>query len=86
MDKMNGMFSWWKGDCEDRSMKGKRKKRVIQGKRQKMGSDACLGNDSKEYSMTKKTKQIKIKIKEWSYIAVLLSSGSLPGDRNEHPT
>lgn len=55
MDKMNGMFSWREGDCEDRSMKGKRKKKGgYKGKRQKMGSDACLGNDSKEDSMTKK--------------------------------
>lgn len=39
-------------------MKRKRKKRGgYKGKKQKMGSDACLGNDSKEYSMTKKTKQ-----------------------------
>lgn len=29
MDKMNGMFCWWEGDCEDRSMKGKRKKKGV---------------------------------------------------------
>lgn len=43
MDKMNGMFSWWEGDCEDRSMKGKRKKKGDTGKETENGLRCLFG-------------------------------------------